>query len=39
MSPQQLQISSLITRINAGGIDEIILATNPSLEGESTVYT
>ncbi|HUD11652.1 MAG TPA: recombination mediator RecR [Candidatus Saccharimonadia bacterium] len=36
ISPQQLQISSLITRINAGGIDEIILATNPSLEGEST---
>ena len=34
--PAQLEIASLITRVKDGGITEVILATNPSLEGEST---
>ncbi len=36
VGPDQLQISSLVSRVNAGGVTEVILATNPSLEGEST---
>jgi recombination protein RecR len=34
--PDQLEIASLVERIKINGIEEIILATNPSLEGEST---
>jgi recombination protein RecR len=36
IGPDRLEIASLITRIDSGGVDEVILATNPSLEGEST---
>lgn len=36
VGPDQLQIDSLMRRVTDGGVDEIILATNPSLEGEST---
>ncbi|HSX01447.1 MAG TPA: recombination mediator RecR [Candidatus Saccharimonas sp.] len=36
VSPAALEIASLIHRIENGEIDEVILATNPSLEGEST---
>jgi recombination protein RecR len=36
IGPDQLQIDSLVRRIEKDGIEEIILATNPSLEGEST---
>ena len=36
IGPDRLQIASLVARVEAGGIDEVILATNPSLEGEST---
>jgi recombination protein RecR len=36
IGPERLEIDSLVQRVQAGGIDEIILATNPSLEGEST---
>lgn len=31
-----INISSLITRIEKGGVKEVILATNPTLEGETT---
>ncbi|MBW4062102.1 recombination protein RecR [Candidatus Saccharibacteria bacterium] len=34
--PAQLEIASLIQRVTNGTITEVILATNPSLEGEST---
>ena len=34
--PDDLRIKELIGRIRAGGIDELILATNPNLEGEAT---
>jgi recombination protein RecR len=36
VGPEQLRISSLMRRIEAGGIDEVILATNPTVEGEAT---
>ena len=36
VGPDRLQIASLVRRVEAGGITEVILATNPSLEGEST---
>jgi recombination protein RecR len=34
--PEQLKIKGLLDRISAGGIQEIILATNPTVEGEAT---
>ena len=36
IGPDQLKIDSLVARIEIGGIEELILATNPSLEGEAT---
>lgn len=36
IGPEQLNIKSLIQRINNGGIKEIIIATNPTFEGDST---
>lgn len=36
VGPEQLQIESLLNRIRSDGIKEIIIATNPSLEGETT---
>src|SRR5437773_5254488 len=32
----QLRISSLIRRVENGNVDEVILATNPTVEGEAT---
>jgi recombination protein RecR len=36
IGPERLEIPSLVRRAEADGVEEIILATNPSLEGEST---
>lgn len=36
IGPEQLRILELLERTKRGGIAEIILATNPSLEGEAT---
>jgi len=36
VGPDRLQIASLVKRVEDGDIEEVILATNPSLEGEST---
>ena len=36
IGPDELRIKSLLGRIDAGGADEIILATNPNVEGEAT---
>lgn len=36
IGPEQLHIAELISRIDEDGIEEIILATNASVEGEST---
>lgn len=36
VGPEQLKIKSLIERLKGGGVEEIILATNPTAEGEAT---
>jgi recombination protein RecR len=36
IGPDQLKIKSLIERLKAGGVEEIIVATNPTAEGEAT---
>jgi recombination protein RecR len=36
IGPEQLRISNLIARVDAGNIDEVIIATNPTVEGEAT---
>ncbi len=36
IGPEQLRVRELITRITAEGIDEVIIATNPNIEGEAT---
>jgi recombination protein RecR len=36
IGPEQLRIRELLERIGAEGIDEVILCTNPNLEGEAT---
>jgi recombination protein RecR len=37
IGPERLKIEELVTRIEVEGIEELILATNPTLEGEATV--
>lgn len=36
--PEDLSIDALITRIAAGGIDEVVLAMNATLEGQTTAH-
>jgi recombination protein RecR len=36
VGPENLRISSLLERARGGGIREVILATNPTVEGETT---
>jgi recombination protein RecR len=36
IGPDQLKIKSLIERLKGGGVEEIIIATNPTAEGEAT---
>ena len=36
VGPEQLRISNLERRVESGGVDELILATNPTVEGEAT---
>jgi len=36
VGPEQLRGRSLVTRVERGEIDEVILATSPTLEGEAT---
>ncbi len=36
IGPDRLRIASLVQRIRAGGIEEIVLATNPTVEGDTT---
>jgi len=36
VGPEQLRIANLARRIESGGVDELILATNPTVEGEAT---
>jgi recombination protein RecR len=36
VGPEQLRIANLLTRLDGGEIEEVILATNPTVEGEAT---
>ena len=36
IGPDQLKVRELVARLRAGGVIEVIMATNPNLEGEAT---
>jgi len=36
IGPDDLKIKGLLARVAAGGVEEVILATNPTVEGEAT---
>jgi recombination protein RecR len=36
MGPEQLTVDALVARVNSGTVRELILATNPNLEGDGT---
>ncbi len=36
IGPSQLNIQSLVERVHNGGVKEVILATNPTVEGDTT---
>ncbi|MBM3751777.1 MAG: recombination protein RecR [Acidimicrobiia bacterium] len=36
VGPDDLKIKGLLTRVGAGSVEEIIVATNPTVEGEAT---
>ncbi|HTL95357.1 MAG TPA: recombination mediator RecR [Gemmatimonadaceae bacterium] len=36
VGPEDLAVQSLVDRLSAGSVREVILATNPSMEGEAT---
>ena len=38
IGPQNLELQSLIERVEAGGIEEIIFALNPTMEGDTTNF-
>ncbi len=36
ITPDRLRIRELLARINKGGVNEVIMATNPTVEGDAT---
>ena len=36
VGPEQLTVDALVRRVQAGGVRELIMATNPTLEGDGT---
>ena len=36
IGPSELNVRPLVDRVGAGGVHEVVLATNPSVEGEAT---
>jgi recombination protein RecR len=36
VEPRDLRIAGLLERVDAGGVEEIVLATNPTMTGEAT---
>ena len=36
VGPDDLKIADLLNRVRTGGVNEVILATNPSMEGDAT---
>jgi recombination protein RecR len=38
VGPEQLTIRRLVDRVKKGGVEEVILATNPTAEGDTTAF-
>ena len=38
IGPEDIGLEQLFTQVQAGGVGEVILATNPTVEGEATAY-
>jgi recombination protein RecR len=38
IGPEELTVAALLARVREGGVREVILATNPTVEGEATAY-
>ena len=38
VGPEELKIKGLLGRVGQGSVDEVILATNPTVEGEATAF-
>jgi len=38
VGPEDLKIADLVTRVSAGGITEVILATNATVDGQTTAH-
>jgi recombination protein RecR len=36
IGPDELRLSGLLDRVRPGGVEEVILATSPTVEGEAT---
>lgn len=36
IGPDELHVAGLVERVGAGGVEEVVLATNPTTEGETT---
>ena len=36
IGPEQLKVAELLARLQGGGVREVLIATNPNLEGEAT---
>ncbi len=36
ITPDKIRLKELLARINKGGVNEVIMATNPTVEGEAT---
>lgn len=36
IGPDQIRIKELLARLNDGTVEEVIMATNPTVEGEAT---
>lgn len=36
--PSDIELESLVERVNAGGVNEVILALNPTMEGDTTGF-
>ena len=38
MRPEDLNVASLLARVERGGVDEVVLAMNATLEGQTTAH-
>ena len=38
VGPKQLRVAELEARVRKGGIEEVVLATNPNAEGDATAH-